>query len=568
MALSLLIPAASAAGADYTYELLANGETETTVPLGDEVRVTLLLSKLDGSEIDLYSMQDYVCFDPEYLQFVEGSIETWPRTAIGGQEQLLAATPVRFSVVPIDGYNRVFVNRSSDQRRGVANGSVLLSFRLKTLRNGTTYLTHDTPELFLRPGEQWSFDTEDAIIHIGDSTPTPPPAPAKYTLTLDPGEGRISGRDPSGTYEAGSSVTLPGASRSGYSLDGWTDGTNTYYEGAAFPVGRDVTLTAVWSVVNPGGGGGGGGGGTPEEKVRLTLTKTEGSFVDKDPSGSYALGSKIQLPELRRDGYDFLGWSDGDSTYPPSSRYTLERDVTLTAVWKADVPGAFNGRDHIAFIMGFEDGTLRPNNSITRAQCVTMLYRLLDADVRDRVFTKYNSFSDVDESAWFNKAASSMARGGYVNGYTDGTFGGQRSITRAEFVAILVRMAGDGMKGSASFADVPDSYWAHDYIAAAAEAGWINGYNDGTFRPTRPISRVEVCVILNRVMNRGVDANSRLISNLNRFSDLSTSAWYYWDMIEATNTHSYIGTRPSEQWTGSVVDHPYDIAHYERPGVD
>lgn len=227
-------------------------------------------------------------------------------------------------------------------------------------------------------------------------------------------------------------------------------------------------------------------------------------------------------------------------------------------------PAELNAADHIKYIGGYPDGLVHPEENITRGQFATVLYRLLNADRRDEIFTTYNSFSDVSRNLWCNKAVSSMANGGYIYGYSDGTFRSERSITRAEFVAMLVRFIGVDEAATANFSDVSRNYWAYQYIATATEAGWVKGYGNGTYQPDRYISRAEAMVIMNRVLNRGVNKDSKLV-DFHEWPDNDPNAWYYWDIIEATNDHEYTGKRPSEHWAGLAIDYQYDIVKYEHP---
>lgn len=259
-------------------------------------------------------------------------------------------------------------------------------------------------------------------------------------------------------------------------------------------------------------------------------------------------------------------WNSGDSTI-----------YTLTYAKKSSggggsgsgsgssKPAALNSEDHIAYVVGFSDGTVRPEANISRAQFATMLYRLLRAERRDQVFTSQNAFSDVTRDLWYNKAVSSMANGGYIKGYSDGMFRGNQNITRAEFVAMLVRFIGVNEKAYANFVDVSKDYWAYQYIATATEAGWIQGYQDNTYRPDQDITRAEAMVIMNRVLERGVDSKSKMPSGIVKWPDNDPSAWYYYDVVEATNDHAYTGKRPSENWNGLKIDYVYDIAKYEHP---
>lgn len=218
---------------------------------------------------------------------------------------------------------------------------------------------------------------------------------------------------------------------------------------------------------------------------------------------------------------------------------------------KPSVPGDLNGTDHRAYVFGFVNGSVKPNNSISRAETATMLYRLLTDERRDTIHTTTNPFTDVSVNAWYNEPVSTMANGKYIMGYPDGTFGGQNEISRAEFVAMLTRFV-DVKKGSFSFTDVPKTHWAYDCIATATQAGWLKGYTDGTFKPDQSITRAEAMSIINRVLDRGVSRGSELLS-YKVWPDNSPTEWYYYEIIEATNDHEYTGTRPNENWTSLTI---------------
>lgn len=209
------------------------------------------------------------------------------------------------------------------------------------------------------------------------------------------------------------------------------------------------------------------------------------------------------------------------------------------------IPAFLLGEEHEAYVSGYPDGTVRPESNITRAEVAAMLYRLLPGRTAS---SGLYSFRDVTTDKWYYSAVSVMTDGGYINGYSDGTFRGENAITRAEFVAMLTRFMGARACGSCGFTDVSAAHWAYDSIAAASANGWITGYPDGRFRPERPITRAEAMAIINRALNRGVDETSWLGSYVD-WPDNHRSAWYYYEVIEATNNHYYTGSRPSEDWT-------------------
>ena len=183
-----------------------------------------------------------------------------------------------------------------------------------------------------------------------------------------------------------------------------------------------------------------------------------------------AEGTPIALKAApSKDGYVFAGWSDGDTTYNAGDAVVVEQAMTFTAQWKLEGEEIIAGMtglltvaglgtdDHIAYVYGYPDGTIRPNETITRAEVTTIFYRLLTSARRDEIFTSENSFRDVNSSMWYNKAASSMAAGGYIQGYADGTFGANKPITRAEFVCLAARFA-TKTTGFASYTDVDNGH--------------------------------------------------------------------------------------------------------------
>lgn len=289
-----------------------------------------------------------------------------------------------------------------------------------------------------------------------------------------------------------------------------------------------------------------------------------------------AEGTPIALKAApSKDGYVFAGWSDGDTTYNAGDAVTVEHAMTFTAQWKLEGEEIIAGMtglltvaglgtdDHIAYVYGYPDGTVRPNGTITRAEVTTIFYRLLTSARRDEIFTSENSFRDVNSSMWYNKATSSMAAGGYIQGYADGTFGANKPITRAEFVCLAARFA-TKTTGFASYTDVDNGHWAARSIAICASNGWVQGYEDGTFRPDQPITRAEAMTIINRMLGRGV-SKGYVCKGAARFTDNDPGSWYYYEILEATNDHEYRNARPFEQWIRATILRSYDMDKYERP---
>ena len=215
-----------------------------------------------------------------------------------------------------------------------------------------------------------------------------------------------------------------------------------------------------------------------------------------------------------------------------------------------DVPTGLNGDDHYAYIVGYPDSTVRPQNGITRAEVATIFFRLLTDETRNANSTKSNSYSDVAEGAWYNHAVSTLSAMGIVKGDSQGKFNPNAPITRAEFAAIAARFDDKANTTAVDFSDIA-SHWAKDEISAAANNGWINGYTDGTFRPNNKITRAEAMTLVNRVLKRLPETAEDLHNDMIKWSDNSdTSAWYYLAVQEATNSHYYdLKENKHEKWS-------------------
>ena len=222
---------------------------------------------------------------------------------------------------------------------------------------------------------------------------------------------------------------------------------------------------------------------------------------------------------------------------------------------KVDIPDddalGLNTTDHFAYIVGYGNGQVRPQNAITRAEVATIFFRLLTDDVREENFTSTNKYTDVAAGAWYNNAVSTLSAMGIITGYPDGTFRPNAYITRAEFAAIAARFDADGDKTLAAFSDIAN-HWAKDEISVAYNNGWVDGYPDGTFGPQRNITRAETVTLVNRVLNRKPETEDDLLPDMTTWTDnADKKAWYYLAIQEATNSHYYKYKENSEyeKWT-------------------
>lgn len=212
-----------------------------------------------------------------------------------------------------------------------------------------------------------------------------------------------------------------------------------------------------------------------------------------------------------------------------------------------------NRDDHVAYIMGYPDGTVQPEGEITRAEACTIFFRLLTDSSRDYYFSKTNDYTDVNAGDWFNNAISTLSNAGIVTGYNDGTFRPNQPITRGEMAKIIANFANLN-KGTKSFTDL-SGHWSKTYVELAAGNGWIAGYPDGSFRPDQKITRAETVTMINRVLERVPAKESRLLSRsiMLTFPDNKPGDWYYIAIQEASNSHEYqrsvYETTGDEMWT-------------------
>ena len=246
------------------------------------------------------------------------------------------------------------------------------------------------------------------------------------------------------------------------------------------------------------------------------------------------------------------GYVASDETYTltvSDSRITMNGKDYAPVTFVNRKAAELNRTDHLAFLSGYANGTFGPDRNMTRAEVTTMFARLLTEKMAaDQTYS--NTFSDVAKSHWAANYIGYMQQFGIITGYADGSFRPDASVTRAEFAAIASRFE-KLTEGTKSFSDVPSSHWAAKYINFAATRGWVNGYADGTFRPNNSITRAEVAAVTCRLLERNADQSyiRSHLSELRAFTDVSESHWAYWYTIEAANGHDYTKSGSSETWS-------------------
>lgn len=345
--------------------------------------------------------------------------------------------------------------------------------------------------------------------------------------------------------------------------------SSTEYTVVMRPAGADVSgelpLTGPSKTTTAGGsssssssssGGSSSGvtaGKTEHGKVKIdkpNASKGQTVTVTVTPDPGYELG-KLTVTDKKGNELEAKDLGNGKYSFVMPADKPVKIETTFVETAATGDPET-NGvskllvtDDHIAYMKGDEQGNFRPEGNITRAETAQMFYNLL----KDKNVTGQPSFTDVSGEAWYAKAVNALAGLGIVQGVGEDTYEPDRAITRAEFVAIAMRFA-TNVTGTKAFTDVGEDYWAHDYITGAAYYGWINGYTDGSFKPTAPITRAEAATVVNNMLNREGDKTFiDKAEDLKLFPDMAKDYWAFLDIVEATNAHDFTrDTHGVESW--------------------
>lgn len=278
-----------------------------------------------------------------------------------------------------------------------------------------------------------------------------------------------------------------------------------------------------------------------------TVTMTDQVTGESQVFTTNALGVAVLKPKSLTAIYTVSATWDG---YITGIKYVSLPGLTWSASVKPDwdtikvypIPNiGLNYTDHTAYMFGYEDGTVRPNGNLTRAEAASMLYYIMDPKSRDN--TPYTGFSDVKPGSWYFTQVSALKNAGLIAGTSATTFSPDRTITRAELFTIIGRMFADsyttdGLIGSI-FKDIGAGYFVN-YIELLYKLGLVEGDGNGTVRPEDNITRAEAATLLNKLILRMPDSESGAsCSNVKVWPDNQPGAWYYAAIQEATNSHDY-----------------------------
>ena len=326
-----------------------------------------------------------------------------------------------------------------------------------------------------------------------------------------------------------------------------------------------MTFTNTYTRSTSGGGGGSTGAAITANKTDAQGKALAGAtFVLEDSRGREAYqatsntSGTVRFTDVSSGTYTLLekkapeGYVLSNETYTltvSGSRVTMNGKAYSPVTFVNRKAAELNRTDHFAFLVGYTDGTFGPERNMTRAEVTTMFARLLTEQI-EADKTYSSTFNDVPKGYWAANYIGYMQQFGIITGYSDGSFRPDAPVTRAEFAAIASRFE-KLTEGSKSFADVPDTYWAARYIDFAATRGWVTGYSDGTFKPEDPITRAEVAAATCRLLERSADQSyiRSHLKELRTFSDVTESHWAYWYAMEAANGHDYTKSGGSESWS-------------------
>ena len=344
------------------------------------------------------------------------------------------------------------------------------------------------------------------------------------------------------------------ATHQGYSFKGWfTDDacTLSYTDGTV--LSTDTILYGKWEkIATPPSSGGGG-----SHVTKYYILHYESNGGTKYEDEKYKKNTVVILDKIpKRVGYTFTGWYADKELTDKITSVKMTSDKTVYAGWKAtDVPETLNSDNHFAYIVGYEDGLVRPNADITRAEVAAIFFRLLKDDVRDDNLTANSVFTDVAFGKWYNKSISTMAKIGIVKGRTANAFAPNAPITRAEFAAICSRFDRSNVEIKSDFNDI-SGHWAEKEIRRAASLGWIKGYADGSFKPDQNITRAEAASMINRMLHRLPETVDDLLDGMIQWPDNQPSDWYYINMQEATNSHDFKQKGEINEYWTKLTENP------------
>ena len=408
--------------------------------------------------------------------------------------------------------------------------------------------TEDTKAEYNITVEDTKGKVENAYIEIKDGKITVT-LPDTHTLTTS-NQTTVTVTDKENKAVKGVSVTIK---------DKTTEKTAT--TDATGKVTLPVKSTGGGSSSGGGSGRGSSGGGSyiSSNITNITVTDKNGKNVsvskstDKDGKITLTLPNGADL----NDNHYTIKTTDSKGNAKADISIVLKDKKKNIANGTTDKNGMLilPASEHKAYIFGYNDGTFRPDNNMSRAEAAAIFARLISEQKGEKISGKSN-FNDVSKNEWYSDYIGYLSKYGIIKGYSNSTFRPDDNVSRAEFVAMTVRfnsLFNDVKKGSytVKYTDVATNYWAYSDVAYAKHAGWLNGYADGTFKGDNAITRAEVVTVVNKATGRIADEGyiNKNLSSLNKFTDLKNNLhWAFYAIEEASNTHIANSANNTETW--------------------
>jgi hypothetical protein len=509
-----------AAEPQYTLTLLADGSSAASVKAGDEVTVTLQLSENGSENFDLYSMQDYVCFDPDILSFVDDSIEVY--TVVNGEQKrpVMTASPLKFYATGTGDINRIFINRASGTAEPVESPVTLLTFKLKALKAGTSSVTHDTVEVFQNAGSLYQVTKQEAKITVNSTQTNTRPSSGGSSSNTSQKDVSSSSTD----TPAVSTVTNQTTANVDSSASGTTAKVTITDTVAAeiikqaeqnksdsVVIKSDVQSDITKIEVNIPASAVSDIGSNTQANLNIVTSMAEVSISNNGLSGLAAGGSDVTVTTEKTGDTVSLTVSSGGEKVK-----NIDGGVTLNVPVESSAPG-------VVAILINEDGTEEViRKSLAQDGSISIP---LDGSASVKIVDNSKSFTDVPSTSWASDAVAFASGHELFQGTSETTFAPDASMTRGMLAQVLHNLENNPSGDVLSFNDVSDDAWYSDAVSWAASSGIVEGYGDDKFAPNNDITREQLAVMLWRYAGKPAAAGQKASFNdLNQVSSYAKEA--------------------------------------------